>query len=236
MPGCSIGAVPARAEQIASAGSSEEEILEAALAAAQPAPNLRWLDIGCGRGDLLRKIKERWQPAELHGVDVIDWLDEDLRGAVSFRTVAAEQAGDLPSADRVLLVEVAEHLEAPWSTLRSAARLVARGGRLVVSTPNVTTLRHRLELALKGQLTAFRPDNRPHLSPILPHVTARILAEEGLHPEAPAFAGADVIPLSGGRLWPPALRRRYPSLVCVSVLISAGRVDGAAPPAMSSSS
>jgi 2-polyprenyl-3-methyl-5-hydroxy-6-metoxy-1,4-benzoquinol methylase len=215
--------VDSSSEQIASAGSSEEEILEAALNAAQPAAGLTWLDIGCGRGDLLRMIKRRWQPADLHGIDVIDWLDEDLRGEVSFRTVAAEQADDLPRADRVLLVEVIEHLEAPWSTLRMAARLVSPGGWLVVSTPNVTTLRHRLDLALRAQLTSFRADNLPHLSPALPHVTARILGEEDLIAEQPTFAGTDVIPLSGGRLWPPALRHRYPSLTCVSVIVSARR-------------
>jgi 2-polyprenyl-3-methyl-5-hydroxy-6-metoxy-1,4-benzoquinol methylase len=215
--------VPSLSDQLASAGSSEEAILEAALAASQPAPGLSWLDIGCGRGELLRKIKQRWEPGELHGLDVIDWLDEDLRGEVSFRIVAAEQADALPQADRVLLVEVIEHLEAPWSTLRMAAGLVAPGGRLVVSTPNIATLRHRLELALRGQLTTFRPDNRPHLSPALPHVTTRILGEENLLAEEPTFAGTDVIPLSGGHLWPRVLRERYPSLTCVSVVISARR-------------
>jgi SAM-dependent methyltransferase len=215
--------VPSRSEQIASAGSSEEEILEAALAAARPAPHLTWLDIGCGTGGLLRKIKQRWEPAHLYGVDVIDWLEEDLRGEVSFQTVEAEQARDLPKADRVLLVEVIEHLEAPWSTLRMAARLVSAGGWLVVSTPNVATLRHRVELGLRGQLTTFRPDNRPHLSPALPHVTTRILGEEHLVADPPAFAGIDVIPLSGGRFWPAALRQRYPALTCVSVVIAASR-------------
>jgi hypothetical protein len=38
-------------------------------------------------------------------VDVIDWLEEDLRGEVSFQTVEAEHARVLPKADRVLLVE-----------------------------------------------------------------------------------------------------------------------------------
>jgi precorrin-6B methylase 2 len=52
--------VPSRSEQIASAGSSEEEILEAALSVTRPAPHLTWLDIGCGTGGLLRKIKQRW--------------------------------------------------------------------------------------------------------------------------------------------------------------------------------
>ena len=46
-------------------------------------------------------------------------------------------------ADRVLLVEVMEHLEAPWTVLRATADRVKPGGVMVVTTPNVATLHHR---------------------------------------------------------------------------------------------
>jgi SAM-dependent methyltransferase len=210
-------------DQIDSAGASTDEIVQAALDAAQPERGLRWLDIGCGRGDLLREVRDRWQPAALCGADPIDWLDDDLRADVSFHAMPAEQADVLPVADRVLLVEVIEHLEAPWSALRKAARLVAPGGRIVVSTPNLTTLRNRLELGLRGQLTSFRPHYEPHISPALPHVTTRILGEEGLAVQAPRYAGADVISLSRGRVWPERVRGRYPSLTSVSTVIAARR-------------
>lgn len=217
-------------EQIDSAGASMQEIVSAALQAARPQPHLRWLDIGCGRGDLLRQLKDEWRPASLSGIDAIDWLDDDLRAAVDFHTLAAEDADGLPPADRVLLIEVIEHLEAPWSALRKAARLVAPGGWLVVSTPNLATLRTRLELGLRGNLTSFRPGYDPHISPALPHVTNRILREEGLAVQAPRFAGADVISLSRGRVWPEGIRTRYPSLTSVSIVIAARRdSDSAAP-------
>jgi len=211
------------ADQVDSAGSSMEEIVGAALTAAHPQSGLRWLDIGCGRGEMLRRIRDEWQPASLSGIDAIDWLDEDLRADVAFHTIAAEDADELSIADRVLLIEVIEHLEAPWSALRKAARLVAPGGWLVVSTPNLATLRTRLELTVRGNLTSFRPSYDPHISPALPHVTTRILREEGLTPEPPRFAGADVISLSKGRVWPERIRRRYPSLTSVSLLIAATR-------------
>jgi 2-polyprenyl-3-methyl-5-hydroxy-6-metoxy-1,4-benzoquinol methylase len=204
------------------------EIVEAALQAVHPQPNLRWLDIGCGRGDVLRRIRDEWQPAELVGIDPIDWLDDDLRHDVAFQTIPAEQVGALAPADRVLLVEVIEHLEAPWSALRAAAGLVAAGGWIVVTTPNLATLRHRLELAARGALTSFRSDNEPHISPALPHVTRRILAEEGITPQPPRFAGADVISLAGGRLWPSAVRARFPALTSVSVIMSGRREDASA--------
>jgi SAM-dependent methyltransferase len=221
-----VSAVPevrTYSEQVASAGSSMDAIIEAALAAAQPAAGLRWLDVGCGRGDALRKVKERWSPTQLSGIDAIDWLDDDLRAEIAFAELPAERADELPAADRVLLIEVIEHLEAPWSALRVAAGLVAPGGRIVVSTPNVATLRTRLELAVRGQLTSFRPDNEPHSTPALPHVTARVLAAEGFVIDEPRYAGADVIPASGGRLWPEPARRRFAQLGSVSVIIAAQR-------------
>ena len=216
-------------DQLASAGSSIDAIVETALATAAPEPHLTWLDIGCGRGDLLRRIRDEWEPAGLVGLDPIDWLQDDLRDDVTFHEVAAEDALELPAADRVLLVEVIEHLEAPWTTLRAAARLVAPGGRLVVSTPNLATLRNRLELGLRGHLTSFRPDYEPHISPALPHVMSRILAEEGLVVEAPRYAAADVISFSKGRVWPEQIRTRHPALTSVSVVLGASRDLGQAP-------
>jgi SAM-dependent methyltransferase len=210
-------------DQIDSAGASTQAIADAALDAAHPEPGLRWLDIGCGRGDLLRALRDRWQPASLAGVDPLDWLAEDLRADVDFRELPAEEVGALAPADRVLMVEVIEHLEAPWTALRAAARRVAPGGWIVVSTPNLATLRNRIELALRGNLTSFRPGYEPHVSPALPHVTRRILGEEGLAPQPPAFAGADVISLSGGRVWPEPVRTRWPALTSVSIVIAARR-------------
>lgn len=219
----SIRAVRTYADQLASAGASMREIVETALDAARPERGLRWLDIGCGRGAALRRIRDEWEPASLCGADPIDWLDEDLRADVSFHTIAAERADELSVADRVLMIETIEHLEAPWSALRKAARLVAPGGRIVISTPSLVTLRHRLELGLRGRLTSFRPGYEPHMSPALPHVTTRILTEEGLVAEAPRFTGADVISLTKGRVWPAGIRRRYPALTSVSIVIAGRR-------------
>jgi 2-polyprenyl-3-methyl-5-hydroxy-6-metoxy-1,4-benzoquinol methylase len=210
-------------DQLDSGGTSMGEIIEQALQAARPEPGLRWLDIGCGTGEFLREVRDRWQPAALTGLDPIDWLDDDLREDVSFHAMAAEDAAALEPADRVVLVEVIKHLEAPWSVLRTAAGLVAPGGWIVVSTPNLATLRNRLELAVRGQLTSFRPGYDPHISPALPHVIERVLGEEQLVLEAPRFAGADVISLTGGRAWPARVQQRFPELTSVSVIVSAQR-------------
>lgn len=207
--------------QLDSLGDSSAEIHASALRASDPQPALTWLDVGCGRGDVLRAVSAGFEPTRLAGVDVIDWLADDLRDNVEMIVSPAEDE-ELPASDRVLMIEVIEHLEAPWRVLRTAARAVAPGGRLVVTTPSVTNLRHRAELLLRGTLTSFRPDNRPHLAPALPHVIERIVGEEGLVPTA-GYIGRDIVPNSGGRLWPHWIHRRAPQLTSVSLAVTAVR-------------
>lgn len=203
--------------QAASRGISSDELIEAALARAKPAPSLSWLDVGCGTGTLLRRVIERYEPARVFATDLLPFLPQDLAEHASFAEGPAEKVlCRMPRADRVLLVEVLEHLEAPWIVLREAARKVAPGGRLVATCPNVASLRSRLEMLLRGQLTAFRPGHEPHVTPVLPHVLARILLEEGLRNPTVFYAGRDVIPKTGGRLWP-----RASQLTAVSVGITA---------------
>jgi SAM-dependent methyltransferase len=207
--------------QRASLGDSCPEIHAAAIEHSRPKRALRWLDIGCGTGAVLREIRDRYDPAHLSGLDVIDWLDDDLREDIELRTGPAESTLDkVGPVDRVLMIEVLEHLEAPWMVLRAAARRVAPGGRIVLTTPNVTSLRHRLGLLVRGQLTSFKPDNLPHLTPCLPHVIERVLIDEGLRVGS-GHVGIDVVPLMGGRRWPPALQRRTAPLTSVSLVVTA---------------
>lgn len=207
-----------------SGGVSLQTINDLALALATPRPGLSWIDVGAGTGKLLRAISARWEPSSLTAVDILPWLAGDLRPLVE------EHVGDalevLPSiapADRVMLVETIEHLEAPWRTLRLCARLVRPGGRLVVSTPNIVSLRHRLDLLLKGRLTSFRPKELQHLTPALPHVIGSILVQEGMEVVETGYAGEDIIPFTRGRTWPHAAGRLAPRLLRISVAVSAAR-------------
>jgi 2-polyprenyl-3-methyl-5-hydroxy-6-metoxy-1,4-benzoquinol methylase len=206
------------------AGNSTPEIHAAALAAADPRPGLRWIDIGAGTGEVLRQVRDRWSPSSLVAVDVLPWLASDLRSDVELHVGdALTEAAALGGADRVLSVETLEHVDAPWALLRVAARLVMPGGVLVITTPSITTLRHRLELLVRGELTSFRAAHLQHLSPILPHVTEAVVCQEGLEDVGRLHVGRDIVPLSGGRVWPGAAARRAPSLLNISVVTVARR-------------
>lgn len=220
------GSIAAQKEiQRGSAGDSSSTIHDAVLYAARPVRGLSWLDIGCGTGAVLRSVRDRWQPSSLTGSDILDWLAPDLRGDVELILRPAETVLVERRYDRVLMVETIEHLEAPWTVLRIAARAVAPGGRIVVSTPNVATLRHRLELLFRGSLTSFRATHPPHLQPALPHVMSRILAEENFAVDPPQYAGNDMLPKLSGLTWPPAITRRWPRLTRISVVVAADRFD-----------
>lgn len=211
------------ARQRASLGSGHRDITAAALRASSPQAGLRWLDVGCGKGEFLRAVLDSHEPAQLVGSDLIDWLAPDLRDHVDLRIAPAEETAVLPGGfDRVVALETIEHVYTPWSFLRTLANAVAPGGRLVVTTPNIVNLRHRLELLVRGQLTSFRPDNEPHLTPVLPHVAVRVLADEGFRTTI-SYAVNDVLPLTGGRCWPQWVR---PSrFTCVSLVLAARREE-----------
>ncbi len=108
----------------------------------------RILDFGCGRGDLLAHLYGRGLAAsglefdETSAAEVrTRFAGEPLFGGV---TVATDVPTPLPAGafDRILLVEVVEHLlerqVAP--TFAEVARLLAPGGRVIVTAPNEENL------------------------------------------------------------------------------------------------
>ncbi len=92
-------------------------------------------------------------------------LDRDLREALfgagdprrdgALRATAADMEGTLPfpdgSFDVVLCVEGIEHVVDRHKTLRELRRVLRPGGRLLITTPNLLSIRARLAYALAGQ-------------------------------------------------------------------------------------
>lgn len=83
--------------------------------------------------------------------------DEDppRPGAVAFRAVAADMEARLPfpdaSFDIVLCVEGVEHVQNRHATLAEFRRVLKPGGRLLLTTPNLLSLRARFAYLLAGQ-------------------------------------------------------------------------------------
>jgi ubiquinone/menaquinone biosynthesis C-methylase UbiE len=100
-------------------------------------PGLRVLEVGCGAGNILEQISD----AELHGVDISDYILDKARARLGVRaTVVKGDAEALPypdqSFDRVYCSEVLEHVLDPAAVIAEMRRVLTHNGVAVVSVPN----------------------------------------------------------------------------------------------------
>jgi SAM-dependent methyltransferase len=144
-------------------------------------PPGRLIDVGCSNGYFLEAATGRGWEAE--GIDV---NEDSVRVAVS-RNLKA-RLGTLEDADfaagsfdAVTLWDVIEHVPDPVRTLGLARSLLAPGGVLLLSTPNVTGLFPRLSYPL-GRRTGYWPhvEPRQHLFQFSERTITRLLDRTGL--------------------------------------------------------
>ncbi len=136
-------------EFIATEGENLSRRLNAAFALATVEPGMKVLDVGCGRGEILRHCAKLG--ADAFGIDyavVAVQLSQDViqntTGAPGKTGVAQSDAKKLPFPtgyfDRVLMFDVVEHLY-PWElheALLEIHRVLKPDGRFIVHTaPNV---------------------------------------------------------------------------------------------------
>jgi SAM-dependent methyltransferase len=127
------------AEFIDSEGMHLSRRLTQAFRAAQVSSGLRVLDVGCGRGEILRHCTQI--QARAYG---IDYAPAALQIARDFGEVYQANAKQLPFPnhffDRILMFDIVEHLH-PWEleqALIEARRVLRPDGQLIVHTaPNV---------------------------------------------------------------------------------------------------
>jgi ubiquinone/menaquinone biosynthesis C-methylase UbiE len=164
-------------EFITSEGAHLSRRLTQALEAAEIAPGMRVLDVGCGRGEILHHCAELG--AQAYGMDyalVAAQMAQRLATGDGEEQSAAyiclADAKRLPfsttSFDRVLMFDLVEHLH-PWEldqALAEARRVLRPDGRLIIHTaPNVWYNRYaypvvRFIRALMNQKADYPRDPR----------------------------------------------------------------------------
>lgn len=113
----------------------------AELAAVTGGAPLELADVATGRGMTLRALLDAADaastPLRAHAVDETSGLDDDLLHDARVRSVLADLGAPLPfgdcSLDRVVSLNVAEHLPDPAGHVRDCFRVLRPGGLLVLA-------------------------------------------------------------------------------------------------------
>jgi 2-polyprenyl-3-methyl-5-hydroxy-6-metoxy-1,4-benzoquinol methylase len=119
-----------------------------------PADALRVLDVGCGDGTFAARLRERAPDMTLIGIDPLTGDDEPFD-----QRITGFYPQDMPASDPfdcVVFNDVLEHNSDPNSILRATTPLIAPGGRLVASIPNVRHFHVLVPLVLHGRFD-YRP-------------------------------------------------------------------------------
>jgi SAM-dependent methyltransferase len=161
------------------------------------------LDAGAGHGALAKRLHEAG-----FRVSACDFRPEQFRyDQVECRK--ADLTDRLPyddaSFDYVIAVEVMEHLPDHDRFFHEVGRVLKRGGRLVVSTPNILSLKSRLRFLLSGFFYSFKPiepdrdDGLQHVSSMTPDQFRYVGRRSGLALETMACDRYQAS--SAGLLW-----------------------------------
>jgi 2-polyprenyl-3-methyl-5-hydroxy-6-metoxy-1,4-benzoquinol methylase len=144
----------------------------------------RVLDVGCAGGLFGAALKQE-RSIEVWGVEPVAAAAEAARDRLD-RVVARpieEALADLPVAhfDAVTFTDVLEHLIDPWAILRATAPLLAPGGVVVASVPNVRFFRNLAMLLFDGdwRYTESGPLDRTHLRFFTRKSMERLFTESG---------------------------------------------------------
>jgi 2-polyprenyl-6-hydroxyphenyl methylase/3-demethylubiquinone-9 3-methyltransferase len=206
-----------------------------ALLGAHVRPGDRCLDIGCGDGS----TSGPWllqRGCDYLGVDVSGTAVAHATAA-GLRAMLVDDAASLPFGDGefdvALAIEVLEHLFSPHLAAAEALRVLRPGGVLIVTVPNVSYWRRRLDLAVLGRWNPFGDDRSveqpwrdPHIRFFNPGSLRRMLQGAGFAAVRVEGQGGAVVrdlPLAR-RLWRGrasaayrAAERRLPGLLGLRV-------------------
>jgi ubiquinone/menaquinone biosynthesis C-methylase UbiE len=219
-------------EFLASEGEHLSRRLKASFEVASIAKGMKVLDIGCGRGEIMRHCATLG--AEAHGFDyapvavrmtqdLIHSLGDQDQVAGSLVTAVQADAKYIPylsaSFDRVLMFDVVEHLH-PWelhAALLEVRRVLKPDGRLIIHTaPNIWYDRYaypwvRRFRTLMGQGDKYPADPRQFL---VEHNKDVHVNEQSLWSMRQALNAAGF----GARIWldsPPQQRQESPMLAAL---------------------
>ena len=145
----------------------------------RPAPGRAALvDLPTGTGYLAIKAKDLGWDVRAYDIETSLW-----EGGAAVPVARADLNDRLPiesgSADALVCCEGLEHIENPWLVLREFHRVLAPGGRLVVSVPNTVDFRNRFRVLRRGYVGHYIPAVPDHINAMGTFVLAHALLRTG---------------------------------------------------------
>jgi SAM-dependent methyltransferase len=156
-----------------------EHVIEQAIAAT-PNRSASVLDVGCGTGALLVRLRDHGY-TQLIGIDI---SPPEAMPGLRFHALDLDEPR-FPIADQsvdlILAVEVVEHIENVGLFLAEIHRVMTPSGRLLLTTPNVHSVEAKVRLLLTGQLKQFDGIGDPtHIYPVFGFAFSRLLTRHAL--------------------------------------------------------
>ena len=137
------------------------EIHETVARILDPFPRGKLLDVPAGEGALSARLSKAGffvQACDLYP-EIFRLPDIEVR--------RGDLSGVLPYGDTefqyITCLEGLEHIENPHQAIREFARLLAPGGQLVISVPNILNIEERVKWLLNGYTSHFKPISEEHL-------------------------------------------------------------------------
>ena len=175
------------------------------------------LDVGCGSGYLARRLKASSPDTIIHGVDISSVALERARAAMDEVWQVNLDQSDLPMPsdqyDAVVCIEVLEHLYDPAHALSEICRVLVRGGRAVITVPNLAYWRYRITL-MRGRVPPPARDLR-HLQQYDQQTLEADLSSAGLHP----------LRIAGFGVRFPRLSEQHPALFSDILIATAAKTS-----------
>ena len=127
-------------------------------------PGERILDIGCGKGYMLRKLSGKFK--ELYGMDISPSCLQEaeaktkefyLSGSSKFKFIEGNADKPLPFQDNffdaIICIAVMEHIYDIFSLVKEIYRTLRPNGYVIAEVPNICYLKYRVQILL-GKLPA----------------------------------------------------------------------------------
>ena len=119
---------------------------------------LRILELGCGAGATLARIKGLYPNAKLHGIEIVR-AAADIASSIQGADVLCDNAETIAypyeenSFDYCIMGDVLEHLHEPLPVLKEIFRFVKPKGKIIVSMPNMKHWSVMIPLLLEDRFT-----------------------------------------------------------------------------------